>query len=184
MLRLSSLVYPSSILLETPSWLPTRFTWLTQNDSLTPTSQWMKTRSSWQRLRIRYPPMLAPSTAPKISITISPLQFMKAGEEGRIYQLRGSEAICNQLQQMGLAPGTYLQLIQRHPKWILLLSKGPLSLSPDLVSQIWVCMDPCCALPQLERLTQKRNLKLILSLGRDHLKCSPFTQLFGRDQAS
>lgn len=106
--------------------------------------------------------MLAPPTVPKISITISPLQLMKVGEEGRIYQLRGSEAACAQLQQMGLTPGTYLQVIQRHPEWILLLPSGQLSLPAHLAKPIWVYMDPRCALMS----TQEPNKKTILNLPR------------------
>ncbi|HIK20386.1 MAG TPA: ferrous iron transport protein A [Synechococcus sp. M44_DOE_062] len=106
--------------------------------------------------------MLAPSTVPKISITISPLQLMKIGEEGRIYRLRGSEAVCAQLQQMGLTVGTYLQVVQRHPAWILLLPNGQLSLPAYLAKPIWVCMDPCCTLAP----PQEPNKKTILNLPR------------------
>ncbi|MFQ3612479.1 MAG: FeoA family protein [Cyanobacteriota bacterium] len=82
-----------------------------------------------------------------ISITLSPLHLMQPGEEGRIHQLRGSDDVCTQLQELGLTPGTRIRVEQNRPHWILASHSRSISIADHLASQISVWMDPCCLLP-------------------------------------
>ncbi|MEN9232427.1 MAG: ferrous iron transport protein A [Thermostichus sp. DG02_5_bins_236] len=97
-----------------------------------------------------------------ISITLSPLHLMQPGEEGRIHQLRGSDRVCTQLQQMGLTPGSLIRVEQNRPHWILTSCKGSVSISAQLAGQVLVRMDPCCQLPLPKTHKEGSSIKKIL----------------------
>ncbi len=110
---------------------------------------------------------------PPVSITLSPLHLMQAGEEGRIHQLRGSDAVCAQLQQMGLTPNTHIRVEQNRPHWILTSHNRSISIADHLVSQVSVWMDPCCLLPLPKK---QRKMLWIKKIASNLAKCILLTK--------
>lgn len=73
------------------------------------------------------------------TVSGSSLNLLKVGERGVISRVRGSNpTVAEQLNRLGLSPGTSITLEQRFPRFVVRTRKGPLALTQAMIQSIYV----------------------------------------------
>jgi len=73
------------------------------------------------------------------TISGASLKMLKVGEQGVIARIRDADpTVADQIQRLGLSPGTSIVLEQRFPRFVVRSREGSLALTQAMIQAIYV----------------------------------------------